>query len=62
MKSIKILRFINSGHTIEAKRGDFSVEKERELLEKKVIKGTDFAVREYGEVFKKLAEYDHNLN
>ncbi|MDD5555561.1 MAG: hypothetical protein PHO19_02770 [Candidatus Pacebacteria bacterium] len=36
--------------------------KERELLKTKVIKGTDFAVREYGEVFKKLAEYDRTLN
>jgi hypothetical protein len=35
---------------------------ERELLKTKVIKGTDFAVREYGEVFKKLAEYDRTLN
>ena len=37
-----------------------SAEKERELLEEKVIKGTDFAVREYGEVFRKLAEYDQS--
>lgn len=36
--------------------------KEKELLRIKVIKGTDFAVREYGEVFKKLAEYDRTLN
>ncbi|HNY35701.1 MAG TPA: hypothetical protein PLD14_03135 [Candidatus Pacearchaeota archaeon] len=36
--------------------------KEKELLRTKVIKGTDFAVREYGEVFKKLAEYDRTLN
>ena len=36
--------------------------KERKLLKEKVIKGTDFAVREYGEVFKKLAEYDRTLN
>jgi len=40
----------------------FAAKKERELLEKKVLKGADFAVREYGEVFKKLAEYDKTLN
>ncbi|MFA5746581.1 MAG: hypothetical protein WC926_00690 [Candidatus Paceibacterota bacterium] len=34
--------------------------KERKMLEKKVEQGTDMAIREYGEVFKKLAEYDRN--
>ncbi len=59
----KILGLINNiGRAKESKRVDSNVEKDRELLEKKVIKGTDFAVREYGEVFKKLAEYDRTLN
>ena len=32
--------------------------KERKDLEQKVKEGTDFAIHEYGDVFKKLAEYD----
>ena len=59
---IKELKLFFSRKTKDSKEGKFSIEKERELLEKKVIKGTDFAVREYGEVFKKLAEYDRTLN
>jgi len=31
---------------------------ERKELIEKVEKGTDFAIREYHDVFKKLAEYD----
>lgn len=31
---------------------------DRFLLEKKVEQGTDLAIKEYGEVFKMLAEYD----
>ena len=31
---------------------------DRILLEKKVEKGIDLVIREYGEVFKMLAEYD----
>lgn len=55
----KILKLIpiNRKGAKEAK-----VSEERKLLEKKVLKGTDFAIREYGEVFKKLAEYDRTLN
>ena len=34
--------------------------KERKILEKKVEQGTDFAIREYHDVFRKLAEYDKN--
>ncbi len=30
----------------------------RPMLEKKVDQGTERAVKEYGEVFRKLAEYD----
>ncbi len=33
-------------------------DKERQILIKKVERGTDFAIQRYGEVFKKLAEYD----
>lgn len=33
-------------------------EKERQILIKKVERGTDFAIQRYSEVFKKLAEYD----
>lgn len=32
--------------------------KERKDLEQKVKEGTDFAIHEYRDVFKKLAEYD----
>ncbi len=60
--NIKELKLFFSRKIKTSKKDKFSVEKERELLEKKVIKGTDFAVREYGEVFKKLAEYDRTLN
>jgi len=59
LKEIKIF-FIGSGK--KDKKEIFCDTKERELLKTKVIKGTDFAVREYGEVFKKLAEYDRTLN
>ena len=58
---INLFKFFISNSKASQKE-NLSVEKERELLEKKVIKGTDFAVREYGEVFKKLAEYDRTLN
>ena len=53
----KVLKkFLKS--TKKENRKSLDSKKERELLEKKVLKGTDFALREYGEVFKKLAEYD----
>lgn len=35
-----------------------SAKMDRLLLEKKVEQGTDFAIKEYGDVFKMLAEYD----
>lgn len=30
----------------------------RVLLEKKVVAGTDLAIKQYGDVFRMLAEYD----
>lgn len=56
----KILKLIPINRNKRTK--EVKVDEERRLLEKKVLKGTDFAVREYGEVFKKLAEYDSTLN
>jgi hypothetical protein len=41
---------------------NFCTTKEREILKTKVMNGTDFAIREYGEVFKELAKYDRTLN
>ncbi|MEK7211442.1 MAG: hypothetical protein AAB731_02315 [Patescibacteria group bacterium] len=37
-----------------------SIKTNRQLLEKKVERGTDLAIREYRDVFIKLAEYDQN--
>jgi hypothetical protein len=56
----KILKLIPTNRAKRIKEA--KVSEERKLLEKKVLKGTDFAIREYGEVFKKLAEYDRTLN
>jgi len=56
----KILKLIPANRAKRIKEA--KVSEERKLLEKKVLKGTDFAIREYGEVFKKLAEYDRTLN
>lgn len=39
-------------------RREKAEKKERKSLEKKVEQGTDFAIREYRDVFEKLAEYD----
>jgi hypothetical protein len=58
---MKVIARIKSFYAGRTRKTD-SADKKRELLEKKVIKGTDFAVREYNEVFKKLAEYDRTLN
>jgi len=54
MKNV-ILKLVNT----QKKKIKSSAEKrEREKLEKKVIEGTDFAIREYRDVFDKLARYD----
>ena len=37
-----------------------NTEKDRQTIIRKVEEGTDKAVREYGEVFKKLEEYDRS--
>jgi|GEM_PF-1513450 len=57
----KILKLIPINR-IKGAKEEAKINEERKLLEKKVLKGTDFAIREYGEVFKKLAEYDRTLN
>jgi len=57
---VKLLKEIKTLFIKSSKKDEDN--KEKELLRTKVIKGTDFAVREYGEVFKKLAEYDRTLN
>jgi hypothetical protein len=62
MKIFKKLKIFFIGSTKDNQKEIFCDTKERELLKIKVIKGTDFAVREYSEVFKKLAEYDRTLN
>ena len=53
-----IKKIINSIEINKKKRQDAVNKKARKDLEKKVIKGTDLAIREYRDVFKKLAEYD----
>jgi hypothetical protein len=62
MKILKEIKIFFIGPNKKDKKEIFCDTEERELLKTKVIKGTDFAVREYGEVFKKLAEYDRTLN
>jgi hypothetical protein len=62
MKIIKTIKTFFIGFDKKNQTKIIYPDKERALLEKKVIKGTDFAIREYGEVFKKLAEYDRTLN
>jgi hypothetical protein len=62
MKIFRGLKTLFAKPAPKDKRDTFSDIKEREMLKTKVIEGTDFAVREYGEVFKKLAEYDRTLN
>jgi len=61
MKTFKEIKKIFIG-AVKKDKNESCDAKERELLKIKVIEGTDFAVREYREVFKKLAEYDRTLN
>lgn len=62
MKIIREIKAFFIGPDKKDQKEIFCATEERELLKTKVIKGTDFAVREYGEVFRKLAEYDRTLN
>ncbi|MFA5086634.1 MAG: hypothetical protein WC468_03575 [Candidatus Paceibacterota bacterium] len=62
LKEIKTLLLGSAKNDKKETFRDIHNAKEREQLKTKVIKGTDFAIREYGEVFKKLAEYDRTLN
>lgn len=61
METMKIFKKIKAELQKDKKENACNAE-ERELLKIKVIEGTDFAIHKYGEVFKKLAEYDKNLN
>ena len=53
---IKIIKRIITDR--KNKQGDEKKSKERQILIKKVERGTDFAIRQYRDVFEKLAEYD----
>ena len=41
-----------------AKSGQYAMKSSRKDLEKKVIKGANKALKEYGRVFERLAEHD----
>jgi len=53
IKTIKKIITDRKNRNVEAKKNN-----ERQILIKKVERGTDFAIREYGDVLRKLAEYD----
>lgn len=53
-----IKKIFNSIKISKEQRQNSADKRARKDLEKKVMKGTDLAVREYRDVFKKLADYD----
>jgi len=58
-----IKKIIHQIRSIKIKKRTLSEaadKKNRVILERKVLRGTDKAIREYGDVFKKLAEYDRS--
>ena len=57
--SMMIRKFFKSNKDAKKEQKPTPVQtKERQVLEQKVKEGTDFAIHEYRDVFKKLAEYD----
>jgi len=53
-----IKKFIQSVKTGRKQKKILSTKMDRHLLEEKVKKGTDLVIREYKDVFIKLADYD----
>ena len=53
-----IKKFLKSLHSHKEKKQKVERDEKRKILEEKVKQGTTFAIREYRDVFTKLAEYD----
>ena len=53
-----IKKFLQSIQNHKERKRQVEKDEKRKILEEKVKQGTNFAIREYRDVFRKLAEYD----